>query len=103
MQYSSTITRSGQITLPKPLRDLLSVKPGQRIAFTAHEGEVTIKREKTLDEIFADFDAIRKKHTTPEIAAKIKRDAGKTAHELMDEYWDSPEGQQELHRINYGY
>jgi len=39
----ATLTSKGQITLPKPIRDLLNVKPGDRIEFlVSDDGTVTV-------------------------------------------------------------
>lgn len=32
--YSSTITKKGQIVIPKPLRDALKIPPGKRVSVT---------------------------------------------------------------------
>lgn len=46
---SATITSKGQITLPKPIRDRLRVKPGDRVTFREHEdGTVTVEAD-TID------------------------------------------------------
>jgi len=92
MQYTSTITRSGQITLPKPLRDLLSVTPGSRITFNVTDQAITIEREKTLREVFDELDKIRESYETPETKAAHKKFRGWTANEMRDNYINSPEG-----------
>ena len=41
---SSTLTSKGQVTLPKDIRDLLKVKPGDRIDFLVNgEGNVQVR------------------------------------------------------------
>jgi AbrB family looped-hinge helix DNA binding protein len=46
---SATITSKGQITLPKPIRERLRVKPGDRVTFREHaDGTVTVEAN-TLD------------------------------------------------------
>jgi AbrB family looped-hinge helix DNA binding protein len=43
----STITSKGQVTIPKPVRDRLGVKPGDKIAFELNEdGQVLIARAR---------------------------------------------------------
>ena len=46
--YSAVITKSGQVTLPKELRDFLGVKPGERIVFRKLKDDVAIRRLKSL-------------------------------------------------------
>ena len=46
---AATITSKGQITIPKAIRDLLGVKPGDRLVFVRRpEGEVVVEAE-TVD------------------------------------------------------
>jgi AbrB family looped-hinge helix DNA binding protein len=48
-QFEFPITRKGQITVPKAVREALGVTPGDRLAFHVHEdGRVTVEAE-TVD------------------------------------------------------
>ena len=41
----TTLTSKGQVTIPKPVRDRLGVKPGDEVAFEmAQDGRVTIAK-----------------------------------------------------------
>ncbi len=43
----TTLTSKGQVTIPKPVRDRLGVKPGDEVAFEmTADGKVTIVRAK---------------------------------------------------------
>ena len=45
----ATITSKGQITIPKAIRDLLGIKPGDRLVFIQHAaGEIIVEAE-TVD------------------------------------------------------
>jgi len=46
---SATLTSKGQLTLPKAIRDLLGVGPGDRVVFWAEEGGRVIVEPQTLD------------------------------------------------------
>jgi antitoxin PrlF len=42
---ATTVTRKGQVTIPKPVRDHLCIGPGSRIAFRrAADGSVVIEK-----------------------------------------------------------
>ena len=42
---ATTVTRKGQVTIPKPVRDHLGIGPGSRIAFRrAGDGSIVIER-----------------------------------------------------------
>lgn len=44
MTYHSTMTIKGQVTVPKPIRDALGLKPGGSVEFIENEGgEMTIR------------------------------------------------------------
>lgn len=41
----TTVTRKGQVTIPKPVRDRLSIKPGSAVAFDlAADGRVVLAK-----------------------------------------------------------
>lgn len=40
---ATTLTSKGQVTIPKPIRDLLQLKPGDRVEFVSNaDGEVKL-------------------------------------------------------------
>lgn len=42
---STAVTSKGQVTIPKPVRDLLGIEPGTRVDFRRNEqGEVVLSR-----------------------------------------------------------
>jgi antitoxin PrlF len=51
----SPISEKGQITIPKEIRDLLKVKPGDKIAFVSKGSDIVVKKAKTkrLSELLA--------------------------------------------------
>ncbi|MBQ3441149.1 AbrB/MazE/SpoVT family DNA-binding domain-containing protein [Candidatus Saccharibacteria bacterium] len=97
MSYAVVINSSGQITLPKAIRDVLGVKIGDRVKFDIEKEEVKVSRVKDIYEVLAEIDAER----TPEERARIKAIAGKTVHELMDE-WDNSEEAAIYYKEKYG-
>lgn len=49
----ATITSKGQLTIPKQVRDLLDLQPGDRPAFDVEGGDIRLRVEKrrTLEEL----------------------------------------------------
>ena len=48
---ATTITSKGQVTIPKPVRDLLGVGPGSRVEFRrAADGSVVIERADSTNQ-----------------------------------------------------
>ncbi len=97
--YSAVITQSGQVTLPKELREFLGVKPGERILFDRDEKEnkVYLKRKLSLEEYTAELN----KNTSRKTRKIIEKSAGMSVSEMMAIYAKSPRGRKELQR-RYG-
>ena len=85
MNYVSTLTKTGQITVPKNVRDFLMVKPGQRITFNLRKNSVTLEREKTLEEITAEIDEL----IPAETKKNAKKRGKKTAGEIREKWLKS--------------
>jgi len=43
MVYTATVTSKGQITIPKPIRDLLDLTESSQVAFVKDDEEVVVK------------------------------------------------------------
>ncbi len=48
----STVTKKGQTTLPKPVRDTLGVQAGDRVRYIVLDGEVRILPVRPLRRLF---------------------------------------------------
>ncbi len=48
----SAITKKGQTTLPKPVRDVLGVRVGDRVRYVIFEGEVRILPVRPISRLF---------------------------------------------------
>ena len=95
--YSAVITKSGQVTLPKELRDFLGVKPGEKIIFDTDEKRVIIKRKMTKEEFYASID----RNLNAKTRHIIKKSAGMTVAEMREVYDNSRKGRAEMRR-RYG-
>ena len=40
----SVITKKGQVTIPKPMRDSLHIKEGDSVTFELRDGEIAIRK-----------------------------------------------------------
>jgi AbrB family looped-hinge helix DNA binding protein len=94
------ISAQGQLTLPRAMRDVLGISPGSEVKLNldSKNSSLIIERAKTLEEQLAEF----RQDFTPKMKRAIRKDRGKTANQLMTEYFSSKDGQKELQRINYG-
>ena len=109
MSYAVSINSSGQATIPKAIRDLLGIVPGEnRLVFDIVKGKVVIEKEKSrrelLEESLRKIDAINKaaEKRNPEIKKLRKKYAGMTFNEVRDAYDATPEGKREF-KEKYGF
>jgi AbrB family looped-hinge helix DNA binding protein len=52
-EYQGTLTSKGQVTLPRKIRQLLGVKPHDRVVFRVSEGKVELQpATMTLEQTF---------------------------------------------------
>lgn len=47
----STITTKGQVTIPKPLRDLFSINPHDKIDFSVEDDRIILRPIRTLRDL----------------------------------------------------
>lgn len=48
----SAVTKKGQTTLPKPVRDTLGVQPGDRVRYVVLDGEVRLLPVRPIRRLF---------------------------------------------------
>ena len=109
MSYAVAINSSGQATIPKAIRDLLGIVPGEnRLVFDVVKGKVVMEKEKSRRELFEESEKkIRKlmaeaEKRNPEITKLKKKYAGMTFNEVREAYDATPEGIKEF-REKYGH
>jgi AbrB family looped-hinge helix DNA binding protein len=97
---AATVSSQGQVTIPAKIREMFGLSAGNRIVFVpdVEKNIVMVRREKDMFESLDEWRA----NLPPKAKAAMKQGAGKTANELMNEYWASPEGQAELGRLSHG-
>lgn len=49
---ASRISAKGQVTIPKEIREVLKLEPGDMVAYELRNGMVTLKRVEPLDTAF---------------------------------------------------
>ncbi|MBI3796149.1 MAG: AbrB/MazE/SpoVT family DNA-binding domain-containing protein [Deltaproteobacteria bacterium] len=49
---ASRISAKGQVTIPKEIREVLKLEPGDLVAYELQNGTVTLKRVEPLDTVF---------------------------------------------------
>lgn len=62
-----TVSSVGQITLPRKVRKMLGLEKGSKLDVEISEDKktITLKRQKTFEEVMAKLDEIDKKYPSP--------------------------------------
>ena len=90
MIYTSTVTKTGQVFLPKAVRLALGLEPGSRVSINLKKDTIAIERKKTLEYVENTLEKLRA--SLPESAKeKIRQNRGKTAGEIREEWLKSEE------------
>ena len=66
----SSISKKGQTTLPKPVREALGVRAGDRVRYVVFEGEVRILPVRPINRLFGAL-----KYDGPPVAVEQMRQA----------------------------
>lgn len=96
MIYSVAVTKTGQMTLPKAVREMLGVT-NRAIVEVRDNNEVVVYRQPSLEER---FDAVRASYSQKTKRA-IRKNAGKSMEELESEWLNSMEGKK-YYKEKYG-
>ena len=88
MVYTATLTKTGQITVPKPVRDFLGLTPGKKIVFKPDIDSYRLECEKTATEIAQKIDQL-----IPDDVREnyMKNYAGLSSTEMQEKWLESKE------------
>ena len=53
--YAGVLTSKGQITVPKPIRERLGLKQGDRVEFVAESRRTVVRRARRKENVFAKY------------------------------------------------
>jgi len=69
----STISDKGQVTVPKPLRDRLGIRPGDRLEFTEEQGRIVVSKAAShQDPIGAVYGILDSGRSTDEVLRGLR-------------------------------
>jgi antitoxin PrlF len=73
--HKAKITYKGQITLPKPVRDALTLKEGDSVVFTVKDDQAILKplKKKTLSDFFGAMQATKAYPGVKEVRKEVRR------------------------------
>ncbi|HFC97520.1 MAG TPA: AbrB/MazE/SpoVT family DNA-binding domain-containing protein [Thermosulfurimonas dismutans] len=74
----ATITSKGQITLPKPVREALNLRRGDKVEITVEEGKAILRPVvKKVEEVFGKLSQEGKSYSVEEIDLRLKEEIKK--------------------------
>ena len=53
--YTGSVTSKGQVTVPKPIRERLGLKQGDRIEFVSENGRTVVRRARSVTNPFSKY------------------------------------------------
>lgn len=74
--YKTSLTRKGQVTIPKRLREYLRVQPKDQIEFKIEQGRVVIKPTTSLKVNFGKVKSIKRPENFKEIRKDFEKKVG---------------------------
>lgn len=73
-----TISEKGQITVPKPLRDRLGIRPGDRLEFTEDRGGFVVRKATDGDPVQAVYGILNLDQSTDDALRALRGEADMT-------------------------
>jgi AbrB family looped-hinge helix DNA binding protein len=70
----STISEKGQVTVPKPLRDRLGIRGGDRLEFTEGHGGFVVRRTTDQDPVEAVYGILSPGESTEDTLRALRGD-----------------------------
>lgn len=68
----STISEKGQVTVPKPLRDRLGIKPGDRLEFIEEHGHMVVSKAGNQDPVGAVYGILNLDKSTDDALRQLR-------------------------------
>ena len=72
----AVVAERGQVTIPKPLRDKLGIRPGTALEFTAKDGTLLARKAET-DPVSAVFGCLGKRIDSDKFVRELRGDSKK--------------------------
>ena len=66
------VSEKGQVTIPKPLRDRLGIRPGQVLDFEEEKGRLVATKSTTLDLVESVYGIIRLDRHTDAVMTSLR-------------------------------
>jgi antitoxin PrlF len=71
----ATVSEKGQVTVPKPLRERLDIRPGDELDFSEEGGRLVALKSTRQDPVDAVYGSVNLGRSTNEIIRELRGDA----------------------------
>jgi antitoxin PrlF len=71
----STISEKGQVTVPKPLRERLGIKPGDKLEFSEKRGHIVVSKVAPLDPVSTAYGILKLERSVDDTLRLLRGDA----------------------------
>jgi AbrB family looped-hinge helix DNA binding protein len=68
----STVSEKGQVTVPKPLRESLDIRPGDQLDFAEEEGRLVASKAANDDPVGSVYGSLQLDRSTDEIIRELR-------------------------------
>ena len=66
------VTKRGQVTIPKPLRERLGVKPGAMLEFSEEGGRLIVVKSESVDPVSTVYGCLGKRINVDRVTAQLR-------------------------------
>jgi antitoxin PrlF len=66
------VTKRGQVTIPKPLRESLGLKPGTVLEFTGERGRLIAVKSESVDPVSAVYGCLGERIDVDRVTAQLR-------------------------------
>ena len=68
----TTVSEKGQVTIPKPLRDRLGIRPGQMLDFREEQGRLVATKAAAQDPVESVYGILKLGHPTDKLIISLR-------------------------------
>jgi AbrB family looped-hinge helix DNA binding protein len=68
----ATVSQKGQVTIPKPLRERLGIRPGHALNFSEEQGRLVATKVTVQDPVERVYGVLKLNHPTDELIASLR-------------------------------
>lgn len=72
---NTIVSEKGQVTIPKPLRERLGIRPGQILEFNEEYGRLVVTKVTPRDQVEALYGILKLRHPTDDAITSIRGQA----------------------------